>query len=884
MPERTVRRAYRALTHLYPALFRGEFGIDMEETFIDRYREAQARGAAATFAYLLVAVADAVANGLRERFTFSSSDMHWNDLRYALRLLTRSPFFSALTIGVLAGGLGLSIFTFSFLYTAMLKPLPLSGGESIVRVAATMNGRITPFDAVDLAAIRGSITTLSQVGAYTRAGVVIGDDTHRRATDVTLAEANLFDVAHTRPFLGRTLLPGDQQPGAEPVLVLGNWAWRVLFGADSAIVGRRVPVNGGLVRVVGVMPNGFGFPVASDGWMPLSTELLRTTTVGTQSFDVYARLASGATVAQATAEMTQLLARATSARVRTDAERADAPTGAAVQSFQMMQMGDEGPYVFALLNVLATLILLLACINVLNLLLARANERARETAVRLALGASRGRLVMQSMWESIVLCLAGGALATMIAAWGLEAINTWTHVNMERNLTFWWVWGLDRAAVIAAGGFVTLAIAVLGGVVAARVTNTEFNAVLRDGGARSGGRREGRVVRGLVVTQIATVSVLMFFGVMSAIVAYRLVNIDFGYDTRGVLLTSVEPVGDRYATVQARRAFYQSMNDGLSARPAIDGVLLRSHVAGMRDDAGRFELGTTRRAFTAGSPRTYVDAVEGSLGAIGITLRGGRLFDARDDEHGARVALVSTSLAVQYWPGRSPIGEHIRLAAPDDSADVRTVVGVVSDILFGNVLSRDRSANGLYIPLRQSDASYATVLFRRRGDVSAAQAAFYTVLGDVDPRLAPPHISSFEEELTVSTLIAKSTAKLFAACFGFALFLAMTGTYGLMARSIGQRTREIGIRRALGATDRSVAQLLLGQGGKQLGVGVLVAAPLMLGVGFGFWYFMPIGLVVPLSAAVLVSGTIVGVVLAATYLPTRRALAVTPVEALRSEG
>ncbi|HEY9226125.1 MAG TPA: FtsX-like permease family protein, partial [Gemmatimonadaceae bacterium] len=227
--------------------------------------------------------------------------------------------------------------------------------------------------------------------------------------------------------------------------------------------------------------------------------------------------------------------------------------------------------------------------------------------------------------------------------------------------------------------------------------------------------------------------------------------------------------------------------------------------------------------------------------------------------------------------------EQIRLATPGDSTEPRTIVGVVSDVLLGNPLSRDRTASAVYVPIGQTDVGRATVFFRHRGNSPAAQAAYYSSLTAVDPRMSSDSIQEFAEMLAMVTLIAKSVTKLFAACFSFALLLAMTGTYGLMARSIGQRTREIGIRRALGATDRSVVRLLLGQGGRQLGIGVLIAAPLMFAVALGFWAYLPIGLLLSLGSATLVSGAIVGVVLAATYLPTRRALSVTPTEALRAE-
>jgi predicted permease len=728
--------------------------------------------------------------------------------------------------------------------------------------------------------MRGSITTLTNVGVFANVAAVLGDDEHRRSIGAFAVESNMFDLTRTRPILGRALRHEDQTPGAEQVIVLGHWAWRVLFGSDSTIIDRRVPMNAGFVRVVGVMPEGFGFPVAADAWTPISDDVLALGTKSAARVGLYARLARGVSAGTAEAELSQLLVRAAADRVRGPNDP-PLPTGVAVRSFQMAQMGDEGPYVFTLLNLVATLILLLACINVMNLLLARANERARETAVRLALGASRGRLMMQSMWESIVLCVAGGVLATAIAAWGLDAINAWLQANLERNLAFWWVWHLDRAAIVAAGGFVTLAIATLGGVVSARVAGTHFQAVLRDGGARSGNRREGRVARALVVTQVATVSVLMFFGVMSGVVARGVTNVDFGYDTRRVLMSGVEPSDERFATPAQRRAYYQSIVK-LAEHPAVDGTLLRADLADPDDADARFIIGTAA-PIPQRAPRVYVRALDGVLGTIGITMRAGRAFDARDDATSSPVAIVSASLAAKRWPGRSPIGETVHLAVPGDSTVTRTVVGVVSDILLGSPFTRVRTTEALYIPLRQTDVRGAKVFFRHRGNAASAQAALYRAIATLDPRAEVPDVFEFEEMLTKSSLIARSVMKLFAACFGFALILAVSGTYGLMSRSIGQRTREIGIRRALGATDRGLVRMLLGQGSRQLGIGVAIATPLMLAVGVGFWMNFPVGLAVPMVGAFVVAAAIVGVVLAATYLPTRRALGVSVTDAIRSE-
>ncbi len=806
---------------------------------------------------------------------------YWSDVRYALRLLARNPLFTLLTVVVLAGGLGLSIFTFSFLHTAMLKPLPLDAGAEIVRIMEVRNGSGSALDAADLAAIRPGIRTLRDIGAYGSQAVVIGTGEGTRSIGAATTEWNIFEMTHTPPALGRGFLPEDQRPGAEPVVVLSDWAFRVVFGGDRAVLDQPVQLNGVPTRVIGVMPAGYGFPVAAEAWIPIRPALLTTTTPGQELVNLYARLAPGVSPAAAEAELNGLLRRTLESRPVSD-PAAVQPTGIVVRTFPMAQMGEEGPLVLLILNTLAALILLLACINVTNLLLARANERSRETAVRLALGAPRHRLIMQSMWESVILCLLGGALATVLALWGLRAINALAHAHLEGNLAFWWVWGFDRTALLAAGGFVTLAIAVLGGVVSRRAVNTSINAVLQEGGSgRGGDRREGRVARALVVTQVATVSVLLFFGSMSAIIAGRITRLDFGYDTRDLLSTRVDLPAERYSDAAARGRLFQQLQEQLAARSEVAGVVLRTTLAERASADGEFEL--PDQAATPVRPRTNVLALLGPLRVMGIEVAEGRLFDSRDDERGPPAVIVSRALAAQAWPGQSALGRQLRLSGLGATEPARIVVGVVDDILLGNPISRERSPLAAYIPLRQSGATGTAIIFRHRAGRVDAQVAVQQVLAALDPVLAPDAIMSYEEVLAKSSMMARFVTELFAACFGFALLLAVSGTYGLMARAIGRRTREIGVRRALGATDRTILLMLLGQGSRQLGVGALVALPFTLLVGWGFSHFFPVALVVSVGVALLVSLTVALVVLGATWLPTRRAVAVEPRDALWRE-
>ena len=798
------------------------------------------------------------------------------DLRYALRQLGRSLAFTILTVVVLAGGLSVSIFTFAFLYAAMLKPLPVPQGEEIVRLMLTGDGRtIGLIDAADLAAVRPSITTLAEIGAFTGSPLVIGTDAGTRTISATATEWNIFAVTRTPPFMGRGFTLDDQAVGAEPVIVLTYASWAAVFGSDPSVLDSFVQINGAPTRVIGIMPPGYAFPVQTDAYVPIRPELLTATTLGMR-IEAYARVTPGVDRSEVTAELTTLLQRAWADRPETPT--LVRPSVMSVQTFQMAQIGGGGPLVMFILNALAALILLLACVNVTNLLLARANERARETAVRLALGASRGRLIVQTAWESVLLTVAGGVLASGLAVWALDAVNGWAQATLPGNLAFWWRWGYDPSVLAAGGAFVVLTIAVLVGVASRRAVNTEINAVLQEGASRAGSRGEGRVARALVVAQVVAVSLLMFFGAVSTIVAYRVVHVDFGYDTRNVLDGPLFLPADRYIDRDTRNQFFKSVLERLGERTEIEGPVMRLPLGNAENARGDIEIASgapDRR------PRAHVIAALGPLATLGVELAAGRYFGPEDDDSGVRTALVSRAMAELYWPGRSPLGEQLTLTGIGET-EPRTIVGIVGDVVLTEVAYGSRSYVGAYVPLLQTDARGARVQFRYRGGEQSARAAYHETLTALDPLLVS-ELTSLEEMLRLSTALARSVTDLITGCCVFALLLAVSGTYGLMARSIGRRTREIGVRRALGASDNRILAMLLSHGARQLGIGALIALPLLLGIGWASSLFMPISFALAVATAVAVSATITLIVLAATWVPTRRAITIAPRDALWRE-
>jgi hypothetical protein len=373
----------------------------------------------------------------------------------------------------------------------------------------------------------------------------------------------------------------------------------------------------------------------------------------------------------------------------------------------------------------------------------------------------------------------------------------------------------------------------------------------------------------------------MFVGVLSGVMARRVVQMDPGYDPTNLLQVDLSPSRERFKTDDARAAVFRNVETRLSDHPAVEGVLLRARLGEPRSERGELVVRDAVPAATL--PSANIVATLGTLSTLGIDLVSGRLLETSDDATRSPVALDSRSLAAKLWGPQSPIGKQLRFAGVGDTLQWRTVVGVVSDMLYGNPFSRDRSTDALYVPLLQAGAPDVFVFLRHRGTEVAGRQALSDVFGAVDPLLVPGTVFRASEAIEKSGLIARGMTKLFGGCFVFALLLAVAGTYGLMSRSIGLRTREIGVRRALGATDTVAARMLLGQGARQLGVGTLLAAPILMVIGVATTAYLPLGGGVAAAAGVLVSIAIIAAVLAATWLPTRKVLRVPLRDALWRE-
>jgi predicted permease len=793
------------------------------------------------------------------------------DLKYALRLLRKSPWFTALTVLVLAGGLGISLYTYAALSTMMYRELPFPDGGSVVRIGYGAWPNFEPLDAFELAELRTQAELVDELGVYRDARALVGEAGASRSILAAESDWRIFEFTRAQPLLGRGFVRDDAASGAEPVAVLGYATWQSAFAGDASVVGTLARINGQLTRIVGVMPEGYGFPSNKGIWLPISAADLEPAGYSGRRFDAYARIGPGVSVEAAETELTALVQRA---RLRQPDADERAAGAVSILSFQEESFGVLGTLIFAVLNLLSLSILLLAAVNIGNLLLARTNARMSEIGVRVALGAPRFRLIAQTALENVVLCVLGGAIAIFLAVRALAATSSFMRDLIGDYLPFWWTWGLDGELIVVAALLLALTLVVVSVLPALSVSRADPNALLRDGARAGRGLETGRISRALVTVQVALISAVMLVGSVAALIAGRTTSFDPGMETANIYMMSVALPEDRYATVDARLSFYDRLLAELRATPGIDAARIQQETGG-----ARLALADVEYLTPEDRPSAWLVVLSESPVPIGPTMIEGRTFDGRDGATSLKTALVSRELARKQWPGKSPIGETIEVAAFGSTVQ-RVIVGVVSDTVFDPVGMTAAGNSAIYVPLPQVVLPAARAIVRHFGGETAAHAAMYEALARIDPTIAPS-IQTYETAIGQLTLFSRTITKLFAGCGAFAILLAITGIYGMSSNAVVLRTHEIGLRRALGATNRSVIGLFVRQSARQLTIGlalsVLLSAAVLavvrqtFSIGAGEIAVIGAGVVSVISATVLLS----------VYLSVRSAIRLDPSSALR---
>lgn len=805
------------------------------------------------------------------------------DVKYAIRLLLKRPGFTFLTTLVMAAGIGLSVYLFSFMHTMVFKPLPFKDGHSLYQLSSSQNGvrNNGAINLHDYYEIRNNLEGMSEFSAFRNISVnVAGRDGVRRHSAVA-AESSIFQLTRTQPALGREFTPAESQDGAEYVVVLGYDIWQNQFAGDAQIIDQNLYINGVSHRVIGVMPEGYFFPYNAELWTPLREDAGRLARGDSGNVYGLAHLEDGVSLSEINRRLAVIMQ-----RIEQRYPETNNGISAYADTLQMTNVG-EGIAVVYSMHIAAILILLLASINVGNLLLARAVERGKETAVRVALGAPRWRLISQMLWESIIICSVGGIIGLLILAWGLEVTETVTAGFFIDRPSFWWKFGIDAYTMQLFFLFLLGTVFLTGLLPAWRNSGTDFNTVLRDGTRGALGKKAGRFNRVLVISEIFLSIAVLIVAAVIMVGTYKATHADYGADTENILTARVLLTESDYDSPEKKIQFTQTLQSRLENSLGIGDVVIASALPGEFSVRATVALeGKEYSGEGEGSyPRVnYVAITPGSLAKLGVELKAGRYFSSVDDGLEKRSVIITDSFAARQFPNESAIGKRIRMVTTgDDRLDWLTVVGVVEHTVQGRVNESSGITPSVFRPFSQNPRNQMTIAMQMRSDRSAVTRTLRDTLESIDPQLPAFRINTYEENISRNTAPMRFISTVFL-LFGIAaVALAASGIYGVMSNTINQRTHEIGVKRAIGAIEERITGEFLLTGLKQLLWGGIPGLLVGCAMGFAMSKIMGVGgadLVVIALSLILIIGS---VVMLATYLPTRRALQIGPSEALRYE-
>ena len=796
----------------------------------------------------------------------------WQDLKYAARVMLRGRGVTLVAVVTLALGIGANTAIFSVTNALLLRPLAYPQPERLVIVwqdlrprggpATEWSGPSQHFDWKTQTDVFESLTSVRGWSA----SLAGGDMPESLAGEQTTYE--YFDVAGTRPALGRGFRDEDDIPNAPRVVVLGHGLWMRRFGGDPGVVGRSLTINGESHEVIGVMPAGFTPVYVPDAemWRPLRMRRVNPSRNSAVNH-TFGRLRDGMTIEQARTRLTAFAAQLERAHPDTDSGKSINPV-----PLQEQRVGGMRTSLYLLQGAVAA-VLLIACVNIANLLLARASGRTGEIAVRRALGADRVRIVRQLLTESVVLAACGGLLGAIVGTWGVSALKTLAPDGTPRIAEV----GVD-GSVLAFTALLSLVTGLVFGLVPAlHAARDRFAGALKAVGRGQLGTGGRRVRRALVVAELALALVLLVGGGLLLRTFVALQRVDLGFNPDRLMTGFVLPPPAVYRSDAQVLAFYDALLARTAALPGVRQASLATVLPLSGDSDTNFLIeGRPAPTRSRDAAVTWYRVVSANYFAtLEIPLRRGRLFTDREAE---RTIVVNESMARRYFPGEDAIGRRIRFG---DNDPWMTIVGIVADVQVRG--ARDGSVIETYIPYWHMPEPGINVVLKTAGDPAALAEPLRRAVKEIDPGIAVASLATMEAIVAESIGGSRFYALLVGIFAGLALLLAAVGTYGVMSYAVAQRTQELGVRLALGARAGQIFGMVVGEtlalaaAGLVLGLaGSVVLARSIGGLLFG----VPALDVVTFSAT---AGLLVAVALAAACVPARRAMQVDPISALRAE-
>jgi putative ABC transport system permease protein len=792
------------------------------------------------------------------------------DMRLAVRQFAKSPGFSVVAVLTLALGIGANSAMFSVVNGVLLRPLPFPEPGALVRVYEVVPriGRfpVAPANFLDW---RARNKTFERVAAFTVGSATLAERDMPERVTMAFVSWDLFDVLQVKPVLGRTFVSEEDTPLGGNVIILSHGTWQRRFAGDPQILGRSVVLSGTPCEVVGVMPPRFAFPTQEvEFWQPVGLDSAKAPR-GAHYLSVVARLRNGTSIDQASAEMKTIAEVLAQEHVESSKDES-----AEVIAIHEQVVGRIRP---ALLTLLAAVgvVVLIACGNVANLLLVRASARAREIAIRTALGASRRRLMVQMVGESLVLALAGGAGGLLLAYATIEPLRALNAGSIPR---------ISEVAIDARVLAFTLLLCLITGIVfglvpAWQASRTNVVEAMKEGGRSSAGST-GRWLRNIVVVGEVALSLVLLVGAALLLRSFsRLVAVDPGFRAENVLTFRVALPQTSYKNAAERTTFFDDFLDRLRRVPRVKSAGMVQSLP-VRDEY-RLAVGIQGRPTPPGSgpSENYRIITPGYFESLGIPLRRGRTFTDQDTARSPLVAVVDEAFARRHFPGEDPIGRGLSLGNGTDG--FFEIVGIVGDVRYGGLDAGEEPT--IYVPYDQDLFSTMWIVVRTESEPTAIAADVRSVLKNLDRNIPAYSMSPLADVVSESLAQRRFSMLLLGLFAAIALLLAAVGLYGVIGYSVSQRTQEIGVRVAVGASRGRVLGMVIGQGmklvvaGTVIGVvGALALARLVSTLLFEITPFDP-----PSYAATVLA--LIGVAVLACWVPARRALRVDPIVALRCE-
>jgi putative ABC transport system permease protein len=800
-------------------------------------------------------------------------DAFRQDLLYALRRLWAAPGFTLVAVLTLALGIGANAALFSIVNGVLLRPLPYPDPDRLVRVVGLYEGKPVVMSPANFLDVRAAAATLEGLAAYDNTAFTLtgGGEPHRvEAAEVT---ANFFDVLGVRPALGRGFEGGENDPGRAKVVVLGHGLWAQRFAGDPGVLGQAVVLDGQPYTVVGVAAAGFDFPGTTQLWVPMLHDAQFLQARGAVYLGTVARLAADASIEHARAELRGIAE-------RLEAQHKDQNEGLGMGAIPLRDhvVGDVSRALTLLLGAVG-FVLLIACVNVANLLLARHAARGHELAVRTALGAARGRIVRQLLTEAVVLGVAGGALGMAVASWGRELLLALQPGDLPRLAET----GIDSTVLAFCACLSVLTALLFGAVPALAATRRDPTLALREGGRGLFSR--SRLGPSLVVGEVALAATLLAGAGLLLRTFSELRRVDPGFETPKALTFRTALPEALYDDAR-RLSFYRALEERIAAQPGVTavGATMALPLSEVRfsisfDVAGRPPLPPAQQ------PSLEVRvATPGYLRAMGIPLLAGRPFTAGDSREAPPVVLLSREAVRRHFPDEDPIGKHITLgwgSGPGAPKAGGTVVGVVGDVKDHGLA--EAHPPEIYLPYAQRPMLNMSLVVRTADDPARLTTAIRATLHDLDPNLPMLRVQTLEDVVSGSIARPRFYALLLAFFAATALALAALGVFGVLSYAVSQRSREIGLRLALGAVPSDLLRMVLGEAVRLVAIGLAIGIPVALLLSrslasllFGLTPTDPTtlaGVVIVLGAAALF----------AAALPAWRAARLDPLHALRIE-